>query len=290
MKRLDLRVVTVSFEINGQLKVYTGLNVKARGCKFTDPTQNECEIEISNLDNDTVNYLLTETSPFNPDRTPKLIVLSAGREFAGTSVIFKGNITAVVPSQPPDITLTIKALTGNYLKGNIVARSQPPSVSLSTVAKQVAQDTTLALDFQATDKQLTNYNFTGGSLKQLQKLQEAGNVNVFVDNDNLIVKDYNVPLKNKVRVLNLDTGMIGIPEITEQGVKVKFLLDNQTVVGGGLQITSKIYPSINGLYTIFKLGFDITSRERPFYWIAEATRPGQTKLNKSQVISPARKK
>ncbi len=66
--------------------------------------------------------------------------------------------------------------------------------------------------------------------------------------------------------------MIGIPEFTEQGIKVKMLLDNQTKLGGGLRITSSIYPAVNGDYVIYKLGFDIATRDTPFYYIAEAAR------------------
>lgn len=290
MNVIDDRIVTVGFEVNGVLKTYTDLNIKAVGTKYADPTQNDIEISISNLDNATVNYLLTATSPFNQNATPKLVTVSAGRVSTGTSLVFIGNITAVVPSQPPDVTLKIKALTDNYIKGNVIARSQPPVTNLSTVAKQIASDTGLSLNFQAVDKQLTNYTFTGGALDQLTNLQDAANVNVYSDNGQLIVKDYNVPLMNKVRILNLDTGMIGIPEITEQGVKVKFLLDNQTTLGGSLQLTSKLYPTINGTYTIFKLGFDICSRQVPFYWIAECTRPGIGKIDSSQIIKQTKKK
>ena len=66
--------------------------------------------------------------------------------------------------------------------------------------------------------------------------------------------------------------MIGIPEFTEQGVKVKFLVDNQTKLGGGIEIRSVQYPATNGQYSIYKLGFQIASREQPFYYIAEAAR------------------
>ena len=54
--------------------------------------------------------------------------------------------------------------------------------------------------------------------------------------------------------------------------KVKMLLDNQTRLGGGLRITSNIYPAVNGEYVIYKLGFQISSRDTPFYYIAEAAR------------------
>lgn len=272
MTQIDDRIVTIGLEINGQLKTYTNLNIKVTGTKYADPTQDECEVHISNLDNATVNYLLTATSPFNSNLTPKIITVSAGRVSYGTSLIYRGDITAVIVSQPPDITLKIKALTGNFQKGNIVSNSQPPMANFSTIAKQVAADNGLTLNFQALDKQITNYNFTGGAGKQFQKLQDMGAFDVYADNNQLIIKNRGQALNNKVRILNLDTGMIGIPETTEQGIKVKFLLDNQTILGGALQLTSKLYPTLNGTYTVFKLGFEITSREVPFYYIAECTR------------------
>lgn len=50
------------------------------------------------------------------------------------------------------------------------------------------------------------------------------------------------------------------------------LFDNQTVLGGGINITSKLNPAANGAYTVFKLGFELASRDTPFYYIAEGTR------------------
>jgi len=80
----------------------------------------------------------------------------------------------------------------------------------------------------------------------------------------------NLPLANFITIVNLETGMVGIPETTEQGIKIKFLMDGQTKLGGLLRVTSQIYPALNGEYVIYKLGFDVATRDVPFYWIAEA--------------------
>ncbi len=66
--------------------------------------------------------------------------------------------------------------------------------------------------------------------------------------------------------------MIGIPEITVWGVKVKYLLDSVSKLGGAIQVKSIENPAANGTYTIYQLGFEITNRDQPFYWIAEAMR------------------
>lgn len=274
MNEIDPRLLRISIEVNGVMKRYDQLNMRASGTKFANANQNECEIALSNLDKPTRDFLLTETSPFNANRTPKRFIVEAGRVSYGYVKIFEGVIASVVPTQPPDITVTIKALTANDKKSEVIATAQPAQTSLRRIAGQVASELGLGLAFQATDKQIANYNYTGGALKQVDKLGEVGNVDAFVDDSRLVVKDRGAALTGQLRVLNVDTGLIGIPEITERGVKVKYLLDNSSVLGGGLRLESAIYPTVNGDYTIYKLGFDIANRDVPFYWIAEASRNG----------------
>lgn len=272
MQEIDSRIVKVGIEVNGQIKTYDGLYIMASGTRFGNSNLNECEVIIANLDKATQDFILTETSPFNANRTPKKLTLDAGRQSWGTTRVFSGNIVSVQPSQPPDIALTIKCLTNAHSNGDLVSRSQPGQAKLSQIAKQVASDIGVSLDFQATDKQISNYGYSGGALNQVNVLGTSGDVDAYVDNDRLIVKNANIPLTNVLTVVNLDTGMVGIPEITEQGIKVQFLLDGTTTLGGSLQLTSKIYPTVNGTYLIYKLGFRIANREEPFYWVAEGIR------------------
>lgn len=269
---LDPRLLRISVEINGQLKSYEDLDMTASGTKFANANQNECEVKITNLDKTTRDYLLTETSPFNKNKTRKILRVEAGRVSTGYSLVFQGDITNAVGAQPPDITLTLKAATGDFAKGQIVSRSQAGVVPLRNVAARVAQDLGLSLAFQATPKQVSNYSFTGSAAKQVGQIGQLARVNAYVDDGALVVKDWNTPIADRVSEVNLDTGMIGIPEFTETGIKVKLLFDNQTVLGGALRVTSRLNPAANGLYTVAKLGFELASRDTPFYYIAEAVR------------------
>jgi len=267
---LDPRIIRIGIEVEGRIKFYDDLAVTATGTKYANAIQNEVEVRVANLDRTTRDFILTETSPQNLRRTPKRLIVDAGRKSYGTSRIIIGDIISAVPSQPPDIWLTLKALTGNYEAGNIIARTQPPVSPLSTISKQVAEDLGVTLDFQADDVNVANYSFTGGALKQVNKLGDAGNYAAYVDDTTLIVKNRLEPLRGQVKILNVDSGMIGVPEVTPYGVRVKFLLDNVTKLGGALQVQSSINPAANGLYCIYKLGFDIASRDTPFYYVAEA--------------------
>lgn len=279
---IDLRIIEVAIEINGRTVTYGGgeafgyhhLNIFARGIKFANANQNEAEVTIFNLSREVQDYLLTETSPFNLNGTSKLLTLYAGRESYATSLarIFVGNIVSAKLSQPPDIGITLRCLTGNYLKGGLLSMSAPDVIKLSTLSANIASDLGLSNNFQATDKDVTNYNFSGSAIKLIDSLGTLGNVDAYVDDDSLVVKNSSVPLTGPTKLINMSTGMVGIPDVTERGLRVKFLLDNQTKVGGRLLVESVMYPAVNGEYVIYKLGFEIATRDVPFYYIAEAKR------------------
>lgn len=269
---IDDRLITVGIEVDGQLKEYTGLAIKTTGTKYGNPTQNECEVEIFNLAKSTRDYILTEANPFENKDKRKKLVLKAGRESYGTSQLYIGDIVEAIPSQPPDIGLKIKALTGNFEKGKIKSTAHGAKASLSQIAKGVAARNGLKLDMQASDKQIANYSHSGAVAKEVDKLGWTGGVNAYVDDDKLVIKEINQPLNGDVRYLSKDSGMIGIPELTEYGVKVKMLYDNKTTLGTALDVTSDIYPTATGQYVVYKLSWELCSRDTPFYLVAEAKR------------------
>ena len=273
---IDPRVIRVGITINDELRIFDGLAITAQGSKYASATQNETTIKIANLDKQARDFLATEGSPFNriKNRKRQKIFIEAGRVSTGTTRIFVGDITLVNLSQPPDIWTEIKAITGQFQKGNIISTSQPAISNLSTIAEQAASALEVSLQFEATDKQVANYGYTGAATKQVDKIGQLGSVDAYVDDDVLIVKNQNAPLQGRKRTLSAANGMVGMPEFTDFGVKVRFLLDVQTKIGDELEIISEVYPAVNGTYIIYKLDFDIANRDTPFYFVAETRRPG----------------
>lgn len=272
---LDPRLLRIGVEVDGEVRVYDErFDIRVSGSKMASAAQNTCEITISNLKRDVRNFILTETSPFNANRTPKRLYVDVGRVSTGLQRIFVGEIVQSAPSQPPDIGLTIKALTGSYARGLIIARSGLTQEPLSAIAARVAADLGVRLDFQATDKQIGNYAFNGPMLAQVNALELAGGVDTYLDDTTLVVKNRTEPLPDRVKVLSAASGMVGVPEATERGVKVTYMLDRDTVLGGRLDLESDLNPALAGRYTIYTLGFEAASRDTPFYWTAEASRNG----------------
>lgn len=275
MVNVDFRILRVGIEISGEIKIFESpLAITANGSKMASATQNTCDVEIVNLTKADRNYLLTETSPFNKNRTPKKIWVEAGRVSTGTARMFTGEIVSSSPTQPPDIGLKLKCQTGAFQKGNMVARSGMAKEKLSSLSQKVGQDIGVSTEFEASDKFIANYSYSGAALQQINALADAGNVDAFQDDDTLVVKDRGRPRRNRVKIINANTGMIGVPEVTERGVKVKFLFDLDTVLGGEIQLSSELNPALDGSYTIYKLDFDLASRDTSWYYDAEASRNG----------------
>lgn len=260
---IDLRRVRVGIEFQGRIQWYEGMRIKATGTKYANPTQNECTVTISGLSRKVRESLISTT-----ETSTRKLILEAGRISTGLFRVFVGDIYAGEPTSPPDVDVILKAKTGNAWNEKVTVQSGAALQRLSVIARRAADDLGVSLDFQATDKNIANYSFSGSANKQILRLQEAGQVQAYVDDDRLIVKDLRTAIKGRTRVLNLNTGMVGIPKRTEQGIEVTYLIDGPSDLGGTLELESIFNKPLNGKYTINQLKFDITTHEDQFYYQA----------------------
>lgn len=268
----DDRIIKLGIELESGITEFEGLYISARGTRFASDLLNECEVVIYNLTSDQRNYLLTQTSPFAQPRTAKLMTLDVGRKSYGTFRLYQGNIIAANPTQPPDIGVVLRGLTGAFLLGNIIPINQSALSKLSTISKAVAQNTNTKLEFHAAEKNIENFSYTGGATNQVKKLGETGGINAFIDNDTLVVINQGEARPGQSRLINKNTGMVGIPEVDEKGVYVKVMMDNSLQLGGRITVESDINPAANGDFRINRMEFEVANRENPFWYNIYAQR------------------
>lgn len=262
---MDNRILKVGVEINGELLVYSGANIVAKINKSTDSKQNSCEVVISNLLKSTIDYLVTESSPWNPSPNPKLLTIIAGRDSTGEDRIFIGDITNAIPTMPPDRNLTLKANTQDGAKYKWTSRSSPRTIQLSKLCDGIARDYNLRLKFEATDKTISNYVFNGPLAKQVKKLELVGDIDCYIDDEVLVVKDFGKGLKGVVPLIASTTCMIGTPSVDDKGVKVRILFDPNFKLGDQVEIRSEVNPSINGQYVIYNMAYSLANRSVEWY-------------------------
>ena len=250
------------------LKQIEGLAIKGKVSRKGGSTQAEAQISIANLPQEDIEFLTTYTSPYMKPKTKKLIRIYAGSTQTGWGQIFSGDIEEAIPNDIPDTWFNIKA------KSLFYANRTPLSFGVTNItakdlAQSISKELNLNFDWQATSqKSFDQFQHTGsktGLIKQFNKLDD---VTMYEDNGVLHVVDKvtNKPTNDKgVKLITKDTGMIGIPEPDQYGVKVKCLLDASLNISKWIKVESVKLPTINGYYQIFDLDFDFANREQSFY-------------------------
>lgn len=270
----DKRLVEVDLELElGQMTTFSELAIFASGKKYGSAIMNECELRIYNLTENQRNYILTQASPLKSPRTLINMNLRIGRESYGTFLLFTGNVISCNVTQPPDIGVTLRSLTCNFFTGTILGNTQPANTLLSVIAQSVADSFTppLTLSFQATDKMINNYSQTGAATNGVDKLNQMGGVQAFIDNNTLIVIDSDKARDGDSIMIDETTGMIGIPQVTDQGVIVGVMVNNQIELGGSITVKSVMNPAANGTYKVVKINFEIANRDQPFWYVLECS-------------------
>ena len=269
----DSRLMEFAVNIDGETYIYDqSYYLAAYGVKYTNGNLGECSIRIDNIARHTRDTLISKTSPFAAHRQLATVSLKLGRQSTGLFTVFEGQATASNPTQPPDIGLFIHTLAGSYWMGTMVSNVFPTTAMISVIAKKIADDLGLALEFHATDRAVVNFTFTGAAVKQVKRLNEVGGIEAHIDTGKLIVRDINQPRRDTAVIVSQATGMIGVPQINEYGVNVTMLINQELLAGDKIEVKSDLNPAANGTYTIYKLGFEASSWETPFYWKIEARR------------------
>lgn len=275
----DARLVEVDLQLPDKTLTFSNMNgnniaISAVGSKFGGATQNTCELRIMNLSKQLRNEILTLSSPLRQPRTPINLTLKVGRQSYGMFVLFQGNVISSDVTQPPDIGVLLRSLTGNYQQGAIAAVQFGQMTPLSVIAKAQADRMGLALNNQSTDKQVANFSYSGSNQIGIDKLNEMGGVQCWVDNGTLVMVDSDKALNGEAIPIDAAHGMVGIPQVTQQGVIVTTLIMPRINLGSSVKITSEINPAANGTYKVIKINYELATRDQPFYYILETSNLG----------------
>lgn len=274
---IDRRILRLGFEIDGELRVFDGLRFTASGTKFTDPTLNDASITVSGLSSETRQYLMRQSFG-DVSRAAGVVgdkiggarvVVEAGRESLGAFPLFVGDVYDAEAGVPPDPDVALKAKTNWRNNGRVSVVS---GHTLRELAEFVAIENELTLLFEAKNRRLHGFRFSGGAAQSLQKMQQLGDLSVFVDNDKLIVKDADVPLRSRLRILNPTTGLVGVPRATDKGVVVRYLADAEAALGGVLRLESRARPELSGDYMIDELRWEVATHDDAFWYDATCRR------------------
>ena len=270
---MDKRICYVQIQTPSGNKEIRNIAIKGRITRKMSQTGSTAKISIANLSREDVEYLTTYTSPYVDQSKKKRINVFAGYESTGVGMIFSGDIYSALPEGLPDTWLNIEAKTEYFNQQNIITLSQS-KINTKGIAQIVANQLDLALIWRSkSEKFIDAFNFTGAKTKLLNRLNQLDNFTAFVDNGSLLVIDINeqppqtstTKQKGFIKLINAESGMIGIPQPDEHGVKIKVLLDPAVNLGDWFKLGSKRLPIVNGFYQVYEMTYDFATREPQYY-------------------------
>lgn len=279
----DNRLLNVQITIEGRTITYDQeYYIIASGTRYSGGNFGECTLRLDNISKTDRDFIISKTTLWSNQRSLVQVVINAGRESYGTFEVFSGTVVSANITQPPDIGLVLKCANGAAVLGYTNAFAAAPQATFKSICQQVANNITAAqptpptvLDFQSSQggKLINNYNFTGPVTNQVDKLAQLAQVRAFVENHKLKIRDIGVPDKIAPILISSQTGLVGVPQITEVGLRVRILLINDMVLNAPVKVVSTTNKLANGDFYVYRMQFEIASRDTPFYWVLDLTTP-----------------
>lgn len=191
-------------------------------------------------------YNLSDQTAYNIQREYSRVILQAGYEGAEFGVIFDGTLKQIRRGRESatDNYLDLLASDGDipynfaYVRGSMVA-----GASQEDVFKEIAKQAGLPISFQPDA-------LTGGTLPrgkvlwglfrdQMRTVAETTKTRWSIQNGTVQVISSTSYMPGEAVVLTAQTGMVGVPQQTQQGIRVRCLLNPRVSIGTRVKIDNK---------------------------------------------------
>lgn len=212
------------------------------------------KIEIYNLNKTTRDNIFYD---FLRMENFRIIELFAGYEGKVQSLIFKGIIKYCRPKKTnTDVIMDIEAFSGLYVLNNNESTTLEGEMSIEQIYTKLANDCpgvtrgTTELEEKFLPRTVS---LMGNSV---QLLKTYTNDKVSLNDEELIVMDANQVIEGDVKVIDDETGLLGIPERDRTTLTVNCMFEPRIQLGQVLEIRSKIAPMFDGQYKVWGISHD----------------------------------
>ncbi|MDR5751128.1 MULTISPECIES: baseplate hub protein [unclassified Caballeronia] len=285
MTSLRKRKLKVTFHMpGGDVIVDESFNLRIHARKDCLSSQNDATIDLTNLTQQFRQELLSQFTAFNRRKTAsnQITPVYLDMEIAAgylsddgtdtTSTIYHGQVVECGLVQgPPNITIRIKCYTHQVNKVAFI--DQPPPYNTTFKELVLWAGGVMGFD-EAHIKCDTKYDGNivsnaarstamAGDLPLYLEQFYRPDVAAFIDDNFLIVKDrYKVLNPSDTVTLN---EFIGIPCWNEWGAEGTVFMDPAIKLAQAANFVPTQNPSLNGVYVVMSIDYELTSRDAPFY-------------------------
>ena len=265
MKKLQKTIKTTiilgegEFSGGGNTKIIEGLATTVQVTKAGLPEKNSADVRIQGLklaDMEQLTFLSFLPGEYRKNH----ILIEAGDKGEELAVVFKGDITAASAdfSTAPDVTMKFQALTAGW---SVLIADSPTSVQGEATAEslisQFAKEAGFAFVNEGVTESVKNATFNGSPVQKAQAVADEVGCELLMDDETWTIQPWDKPRGDAV-LLKADSGMIGYPSFTQDGISVECFYNPRLKLGGQIKIES-IVPRASGYWKITKLSHDLAA-------------------------------
>jgi hypothetical protein len=218
----------------GALRVEFNVN------KSTNSSPNLLDAKVYNLSKETMQKINLFTR----------VQLSAGHWYGDFGIIFDGTVVQYrhARESPTDTYLEIIAGDEDSIQGKFTFKRFEIGTKESDVVRALAKDTGIPAghisDKIGTEKLQRPLTLAGPTMQYLREMMQKYGGNVYADNGKLFIVEQTGYRPGDAVVLSPKTGLIGIPELTPQGLQVRCLINPKIQIGGKIKIAPELISGI----------------------------------------------
>lgn len=249
-----------TFGGGGNSKIIEGLATDVDITKPGLPEKNSASVSIANIslaDMEQMTFLA-----FQPLQSLKnLIAIEAGEQGKTLATVFKGEITSAYADygSVPDVEFKIEALSGGYA-AQIGAKpiSVKGNAKAADLIKQFAKEIGYTFKNEGVAASVRNAVFNGSPIEKARSVADEVGAELLIDDDSMILMPYDKPRSGGAVLLTPETGLIGYPSFTSDGISFSCFFNPNLKQGGQVKIES-IVPRASGYWKITKLSHRLTA-------------------------------
>lgn len=252
--------------------VYEGVETHVSIEKPGEPDENKAIIEMYNLSMDAMRDMTTLS--FKPLQSKKnLVVIFAGDETEGMIQCFAGEIQTAYAdfSGAPTIKMHIEAAAGSYPS----LKASPPiavkgSQTAASLIEQFAKESGYTFVNNGVTSSVKNAVLNGDPITKMKTVAHMVGCEIIIDDNVVKIQPYNKGLDEGNAVLmSKDSGMLGYPTFTSEGIKLRALYNPDLQLGGMVEVKT-VVPGAEGTWKITKLSHSLVANSNaPADWFSE---------------------
>lgn len=251
--RITIQLRKGEFDNGGNTVIIEGLPVSVTVTKQGGEAKNKASVTVDNLKLETATQLTTlafkRLETYN-----NVIQIDAGSQGAELSTIFIGEITSAVPVMSDSkLSLKIEALAGYY---PALIPSTPTSVQENTTVeklmKQFADEAGYSFENKGISASVANSVFVGSPVEKAKTLARQADVDLLIDDNKFTIQPFKAPKDGQIPLLSKNTGLIGYPSFSNEGINCKCVFNDKLKVGSYFKLES-VLPHASGEWQITKV-------------------------------------